>query len=98
MKSDLNQLVSEIGGNRVSLMLKPIVVATAVAGVAAGIGLAHGAALAAVGAAVFGASAADIADKMAKMFEAGYGYSTKQRETMARHPMAYLYELKRPTR
>lgn len=95
MERDLNILKGEIARNRIGLVLKPVVVAAAVAGVAAGVGLTGGTALAAIGAAAFGTSAADIADKMAKMFEAGYGFSAKQREAMSKHPMAYLYELKR---
>jgi hypothetical protein len=95
MARDLERLISEITRNRVGLVLKPVVVGTAVAGLAAGVGLTYGAALAAMGVAAFGASLGDVADKLAKMFEAGYSFSAKQREAMAKHPMAYVYELKR---
>lgn len=50
-------------------------------------------ALAAGAGAVFGSSWKDIGSAVADMFSNGLAFDRKQRETMAKHPMAYMYEL-----
>lgn len=95
MRHDLEALSEAVTGNRLELVLKPVIITTLVA---AGTGLvaAHGglqAALYTAGTLALGASATEVTDKVAKLVEQGFGYGKKQREAMVKHPMAYMYQL-----
>lgn len=92
MDDDLKDLRDALGGNRLELMLKPVVV-TAVAGAAtAAVGPAG---LLAAVPAFFDGKFGDSLRSIADMFSAGIGYGRKQREIMQKHPMAYMYALSR---
>lgn len=94
MASDLKDLRKELGANKSDLFLKPVVVATVAA--AASVLIDHSGAAAAV---LFGLSAIggtdhkEIAKAVGDFFEGGISFGRKQREVMARHPMAYMYAL-----
>lgn len=97
MGEDLRDLRSELGGSKVDLVLKPVVIAgVAAAGTAAYGGDHFATALAAGVGAVFGSSWKDIGSAVADLFSNGLAFDRKQRETMAKHPMAYMYELSTP--
>ena len=94
MEEDLRVLRSELGGNKIDLVLKPVVIAAVAAAGTAASGADHlTTALAAGVGAVFGSSWKDIGSAVADMFGNGLAFDRKQRETMSKHPMAYLYEL-----
>jgi hypothetical protein len=94
MEKSLKDLKSALGDNKLGLVLKPVVVATLVgAGLALAAGTGGAAAALAAGGAAIGTSLPDIAKHIAGMFDAGLGFSKKQREAMAKHPMAYIYQL-----
>lgn len=95
MQRDLDELSEAITGNKCELLLKPVIVATLVAagtGIAAATGGAA-AALYTAGTLALGATTTEIAEKLAKIVEQGFGYNKKQREAMDKHPMAYMYYL-----
>jgi hypothetical protein len=95
MQRDLETLGKAITGNKLQMVLKPVIVTTLVAA-GTGLAVAHGGlptALYVAGTAALGVSATEVADKVAKLVEQGFGYSKKQREAMAKHPMAYMYQL-----
>lgn len=94
MARDLKDLRSALGVNRTEIFLKPVVVATVVgAGTVLTGGLAGPAALIAAGSAAIGTSLLDAAKHVAELFSSGLGFSNKQKEAMAKHPMAYMYAL-----
>lgn len=94
MAKSLKDLKVALGENKLGLVLKPVVVATVVgAGLAFVAGTGGMAAALAAGGAAVGTSLPDIAKHVAGMFEAGLGFSKKQREAMAKSPMAYMYQL-----
>jgi hypothetical protein len=95
IQEDLRDLRSELGGNRIDLVLKPVVVAgIATSGAAAAAGADHlTTALAAGVGAVFGASWKEIGSAVADLFGGGLAFDRKQREVMNKHPMAYMYAL-----
>jgi hypothetical protein len=97
MQRDLDKLSEAITGNKRKLLLKPVIVATLVAA-GTGIALATGgtaAALHAAGTLALGATATEVAEKLSKIVEQGFGYNEKQREAIDKHPMAYMYYLAR---
>ena len=97
MQHDLIALGEAITGNKLELALKPVIVTTLVA-VGAGIAAVAGgsaAALVTAGTMVLGVTATEVADKLSKIVEQGFGYNKKQREAMTKHPMAYMYQLGR---
>ncbi len=92
METDLRDLRQALGGNRIDLLLKPVVVATLVAvGSLLTGALGVPAALAAGAAAAAGSSLKDVAKTVADFLNAGLNFDRKQRDTMAKHPMAYMY-------
>lgn len=94
MQRDLITLGEVITGNKLELVLKPVIVTTLVA-IGAGVAAATGggaAALVVAGTMALGATATEVADKLSKIVEQGFGYNKKQREAMAKHPMAYMYQ------
>lgn len=94
MAEDLHDLRRELCGNKVDLVMKPIVVACiAAAGSVAVSGAGLNAALAAGIGAVFGSSWGDIGSAVADLFCGGLAFDRKQCETLAKHPMAYMYAL-----
>lgn len=96
MAEDLRDLRSELGGNSIEFVLKPVVIAGIAAAATAATGAGNlSSALAGVGGAVFGSNWKDIGSAVADMFSGGLAFNRKQRETMTRHPMAYMYELAR---
>ena len=97
MQHDLSALGEAITGNKLELVLKPVIVTTLVAlgtGIAALTG-GGAAALATAGPMALGVTATEVADKLSKIVEQGFGFNKKQREAMAKHPMAYMYQLGR---
>ncbi|WP_374638163.1 hypothetical protein, partial [Agrobacterium salinitolerans] len=81
---------------RLQFVLKPVVIAGIAAAATAATGAGNlSSALAGVGGAVFGSNWKDIGSAVADMFSGGLAFNRKQRETMTRHPMAYMYELAR---
>lgn len=96
MQGKLADLSEAVTGNRRKLILAPVLVSTVVA---LGAGAVHAqggdlhAALIGGLTGAFGASAGAVAEKLAKLYEQGFGYSQKQRELMAANPMAYMYKL-----
>jgi hypothetical protein len=96
MARDLLQLSDALRVSKAQLILKPVVVATVVgAGSVLAAGLAGPAALIAAGSAALGTSLVDAAKHIADLFSSGLSFSRKQKETMAMHPMAYMYALSR---
>lgn len=100
MATDLDDLRSELKSNLMPLVLTPIVVATVAAGGAYLYGgtydLQHLEAAASIGvAASAGSKVEDIAKTVAGFVKDRMGFSTKQRDILARHPMAYMWELSR---
>jgi hypothetical protein len=93
MEDDLKEMADALRRNRIELVLKPVIVSTIVASIAAVAGAATVPALIVGGTAALGASSTEIADKLSKLFEAGFGFSRKQRDLMEKHPMAYMYQL-----
>lgn len=94
MKTDLNDLRRELGGNASDLLLKPVVVASLVTGGA----LLTGAidvptALTAGAAAAVGADVKTIAKTVADFLSQGLKFDRSQRKAMSEHPMAYMYAL-----
>ncbi|MBE7184322.1 MAG: hypothetical protein INR68_07945 [Methylobacterium mesophilicum] len=94
MAVDLKDLRRELGGGRVDLVLKPVVVATLVTGgsLLAGV-LDAPSAIAAGAAAAAGSELKDVAKTIADFLGDRLKFSRKQQETMAKHPMAYMYAL-----
>lgn len=100
MENDLIELRRGRNGNLMPLFLTPIVVATvATAGTLLWDGtydLQHLQTAASIGAAAaFGSKADDIAKTVAGFVKDRMGFSAKQRDLMAKHPMAYMWELSR---
>ena len=94
METDLKDLRREVGGEKLDLVFKPVVVATIVAGGSIWAGaLDAPAAIAAGAAAAVGSELKDIAKTIAGFLGDGLKFDRKQRETMAKHPMAYMYAL-----
>lgn len=94
MQKSLKDLKEALGDNRMTLLLKPVVVATVVGvGMTVAAGTGGAAAALAAGGAAIGTALPDIAKYIAGMFDAGLGFSKKQREAMAKSPMAYMYQL-----
>ena len=95
MEIDLKDLRGEIGGSLTDVVLKPVVIATVATGGALLSGLAHGAEAAfAYGlAAAFGSEVKDVAKTIAGFASDRMSFSKKQRDIMAKHPMAYIYAL-----
>jgi hypothetical protein len=95
MAEDLRHLRSELGGNKIELIMKPVVIAAAAtAGTAATMGADNlTTALAAGAGAIFGSNWKDIGSAVADLFSGGLAFDRKQQEAMARHPMAYMYAL-----
>ena len=94
METDLKELREALGANRIDLVLKPVVVAMLVTGgslLTGAVGVP--AALMAGAAAAVGSSLKDVAKTVADFLNAGLNFDRKQRETMAKHPMAYMYAL-----
>lgn len=94
MDQDLKDLRQELGGNRIDLVLKPVVIASFAAAGAALHGSDHLTTVLTAGAAgAFGSNWKEIGSAVADLFAGGLSFDRKQRETMARHPMAYMYAL-----
>lgn len=94
MAENLRDLRSELGGNKLELVLKPVVMAGVAAAGTAATGADHLAtALAAGVGAVFGSSWKDVGSAVADLFSGGLAFDRKQRGTMAKYPMAYMYAL-----
>lgn len=94
MDQDLRELRRELGGNRIDLVLKPVVIASFAA---AGSAL-HGSdqlttVLTAGAAGAFGSTWKEVGSAVADLFSGGLSFNRKQQETMAKHPMAYMYAL-----
>jgi hypothetical protein len=98
MAHDLKDLRNALRVGKTELVLKPVVVATVVAtGVATGAvlaGLPGPEALIAAGGAALG-TLPDVIKHVVELFSTGLSFSRKQEETMAKHPMAYMYALSR---
>lgn len=93
MARDLDELSSEIFGRKVKLALKPVIVSAAIA--AGGHLLAAPGAILAGGAALKSMDGVSLSKEFASLVSEGFSYSTEQRAIMAKHPMAYMYELNR---
>lgn len=94
MQADLQNLRDELGGNRIGLALKPVVVATFVTAGALMTGVGGlPTALAAGAAAAFGSNVTDVAKAIADFVKDGFKFDKDQRKVMADHPMAYMYAL-----
>ena len=93
MKSDLRDLRRELGGNKIDLVLKPILVAGIVAGGTLATGGTAPVALAAGAVAAAGSSMNDVAKTVADFFSSHLNFNRKQKETMTKHPMSYMYAL-----
>lgn len=94
METDLRDLREALGGSRLDVVLKPILVATLVTAGSLWMGALDGpAAIAAGAAAAVGSELKDVAKSVADFLRAGLNFDRKQRETMAKHPMAYMYAL-----
>jgi len=94
MEIDLKDLRKELGANKSDLFLKPAVVASVAA--AASLLIDHSGASAAVlfGLGVVGGTdPKEIAKAVGEFFDSGLSFGRKQREVMAKHPMAYMYAL-----
>lgn len=94
MEVDLKDLRSELGASKTDLFLKPVVVATVAA--AASMLIDHSGASAAVLfglGAVSGTEPKEIAKAVGEFFDGGLSFGRKQKDVMAKHPMAYMYEL-----
>jgi hypothetical protein len=92
MRQDLRDLQDALRSNLIEAATSPVVV-TAV--VTAGSWLATRDPVATALAAAAGGGAASAVQKVAELFRNRRGFSAKQRETMRKHPMAYLYALNR---
>lgn len=95
MERDRKLLGKAITGNKRKLVIKSVIVPTIVGVGALAAGLGGPAAIIAAGTAAVGTSATEIADKLSKLLDLGFAFGEKQREIMAEHPMAYMYQLKR---
>jgi hypothetical protein len=93
MSQDLKDLREALTGNRLDLVLKPVIVPSVVGAGALASGLAPATAAILAGTAVAGANVAEVAKNVADFFSSGFNFSKQQRETMAKHPMAYMYSL-----
>ena len=94
MDADLKDLRQALGGNKINLVLKPVVVAALVTAGSLWTGAVDiPAALAAGAVAAVGSGLPDGAKTIADFFSARLNFDHKQRETMAKHPMAYMYAL-----
>lgn len=95
MEADLAELRRELGSNRGQLLVTPIVVASVATGGALLTGVTHELQTAAA----FGLTAAvgskieDVAKTVAGFVKDRMGFNDKQREILAKHPMAYMWEL-----
>jgi hypothetical protein len=86
---NIGVLAQALEVNSVNLVLSPVIVTSTIA-VGSWFGLGHHlAALAATGAAT------EVIKAVAELFRSGSSFSDKQREIMAKNPMAYLYQLSR---
>lgn len=96
MEEDLRDLRTELRVNKQSLFLKPVIVAStaAMASAMAGAGSVSTLAAAAVGA-VCGANWDQIGASVSDLIKNKLDFDKNQRETMRKHPMAYMYELSR---
>lgn len=93
MAQDLKDLRDALSGNRLDLVMKPVIVASVVGAGALATGLAPATAAILAGSAVIGANLGDVAKNVADFFNSGFNFNKQQRETMAKHPMAYMYAL-----
>lgn len=93
MRRDLRELGDALGEGRLDLIMKPVVTATVVTGGSLATGLDLPAALTMGALATFGSDWKDIGRSVADLFSGGFNFDRKQRETMAAHPMAYMYSL-----
>ena len=94
MASDLNDLRRELGGSKLELVSRPIIIAAAVTGGAMITGHVHDLTALTLGlTAALGSEMKDVAKSIGDFVGNGLSFSRKQRETMARHPMAYMYSL-----
>ena len=94
METDLKDLRRELGGDKAGLVLKPVLVATVVtAGTLLTGTLGLPAAIAAGAAAAIGGDIKEVAKAVADFIQDGFNFDRKQQETMAKHPMAYMYAL-----
>lgn len=94
MRTDLKDLREALGSNLTDTLTSPVVVSTLVA---AGSWFATHDQTTVLAAAAAGASAKTVIEKVFELFRLRRGFSTKQREIMTAHPMAYLYQLSRAT-
>ncbi len=94
MRQDLRDLQSALRSNLIEVTTSPVVV-TAVVTVGSWLATRDPMATALAAAAAAGGGAATAVQKVAELFRLRSGFSAKQRETMRKHPMAYLYALDR---
>ncbi|TNC46255.1 hypothetical protein FHG66_19120 [Rubellimicrobium rubrum] len=94
MAADLKDLRRELGSGRTDLVLKPVIVTTIVAGASVLAGtLDVPTAIAAGVAAAVGSEMREVAKTIGDFLGDGLKFDRSQRETMAKHPMAYMYAL-----
>jgi hypothetical protein len=94
MERDLAELREELRVEKIQLILKPVVVATVLAAGTAAAAVLHGG-QALIGADLGGAALKEGIKHVAELFSTGLSFSRKQKEIMAKHPMAYMYALSR---
>ncbi|WP_422014642.1 hypothetical protein [Reyranella sp.] len=95
MDFDLKDLREALGASRLDLVLRPVVVATVVTALSLASGLGLPVALTAGAAAAAGSESKEIGKAVADFFSSSFSFNRKQRETMMKHPMAYMYSLTR---
>ena len=93
MGRDLRDLREALGGNRLELVMKPVVVATVATAASLASGISLPAALTVGASAALGSDWKEISKSVADLFSSGFNFDYKQRETMSKHPMAYMYAL-----
>lgn len=93
MAQELKDLQEALTRNRRDLVMKPVIVASVVGVGSLAMGLAPATAAVLAGTAVVGANLTDVAKTVADFLSSGFHFSSQQRETMAKHPMAYMYAL-----
>ncbi|MBB4389895.1 hypothetical protein GGE61_006261 [Rhizobium leguminosarum] len=100
METDLADLRKELQGNFGQLVVTPVVVAAIATGGALLTGFAHEIqAAAAFGlTAALGSTVGDVSKTVAGFVKDRMGFNEKQRGVLARHPMAYMWELSRSRR
>ena len=95
IETDLTDLRRELRGNWQKLLVTPVVVAAIATGGALVTGLAHELqTAAAIGlTAAAGSKVEEVAKAVAGFVKDRMGFDDKQREILAKHPMAYMWEL-----